>query len=417
MQATIITIGDEILIGHTVDTNSAWIGRRLNESGIKVYEIISISDTATHIKEAVAKALGQSEIVLVTGGLGPTKDDVTKKSLAEYFDSEMVLDEQIMEQIASYIQRRGRPLLESHRKMAYVPAACQVIQNHAGTAAAMWFEQDGKVLVSMPGVPYEMKDFMDRIILEMLQKKFSTPTIIHQLIMTAGLGESIIEEKIKGVIAQFPDYIKLAYLPGLGGVKLRLSGIGVDEEVLKKEIAHFTQEIQALIPKYAYSLEEVGLEQVLGEMLKERGATIACAESCTGGLVGNLITAVPGSSAYFKGGAITYSNEMKTKILGVKESTLASFGAVSEETVKEMLAGAIRLFDTDYAIAVSGIAGPDGGTPEKPVGTVWVAVGGKDRVETKRLQLVTDRSKNVRLSAMYALFELRKLMLTEKLYN
>ncbi len=413
MQATIITIGDEILIGQTVDTNSAWMGRRLNESGIKVYEIISVSDTAAHIKEAVAKALAQSEIVLMTGGLGPTKDDITKKTLAEYFDSEMVIDDQIMEQIASYVQRRGRPLLESHKAMAYMPAVCQVIQNHAGTAAAMWFEEDGKVLVSMPGVPYEMKDFMDRIILKMLQEKFNTPTIIHQVIMTAGLGESIIEEKIKGVVAEFPEYIKLAFLPGLGGVKLRLSGTGADEVSLRKEITHFTEEIQALIPKYAYSLEEVGLEKVFGEMLKERGASISTAESCTGGLVGNLITAVPGSSAYFKGGAITYSNEMKSKLLGVKESTLESFGAVSEETVKEMVVGAIRLFDTDYAIAVSGIAGPGGGTAEKPVGTVWIAVGSKDVIQTKRLQLVTDRSKNVRLSAMYALFEMRKLMLTE----
>ncbi len=412
MQATIITIGDEILIGQTIDTNSAWMGEKLNSIGVKIYEILSISDNKEHILKAVDKALEDSEVVLVTGGLGPTKDDITKKTLAEYFDTEMVLHEGIMADLEAYFAKRKRPLLDSVKSMAYLPAACEVIRNQKGTAAAMWFEKEGKVLVSMPGVPYEMKDFMERIVLPRIQQQFQTPIIIHQTTLCAGIGESMVANMIQEVENNLPPHIKLAYLPSLGILRLRLSASGRDTEALEEEVSKYTRQIKEIMhPKYAFGSGEDRLEATIGDLLKERKATLSTAESCTGGLIAHKLTSVSGSSAYYQGGAVTYSNELKMKVLGVKESTLEEHGAVSEATVREMAEGAIREFNSDYSIAVSGIAGPTGGTLEKPVGTVWIAVASREKTVTRHYSFTPTRSINVGISTTMGMALLRRLML------
>lgn len=412
MQATIITIGDEILIGQTIDTNSAWMGEKLNNIGVKVYEILSISDGKEHIIQAVDKALNDSEIVLITGGLGPTKDDITKKTLAEYFNTELVVDDTIMADLVAFYKKRQRPLLDSVKGMAYLPKDCEVIRNLKGTAAAMWFQRGDKVVVSMPGVPYEMKDFMRRVILPRIQTQFNTPIIIHQTTLCAGLGESIVAEMIKEVEDSLPDHIKLAYLPNLGILRLRLSASGQDEYKLKEEVSHYTNQIKAIMhPKYAFGHDRDTLVGVIGDLLKEKKATLSTAESCTGGLIAHQITSIPGSSAFFMGGAVTYSNDLKVKVLGVKQSTLEAHGAVSEETVKEMAQGAITQFDTDYSIAVSGIAGPGGGTPEKPVGTVWLAVASREKVVTRHYNFPASRAINIGISATMGLALVRRLIM------
>ena len=412
MQATIITIGDEILIGQTIDTNSAWMGEKLNDIGVKIYEILSISDSKEHIIQAVDKALKDSEIVLVTGGLGPTKDDITKKTLAEYFNTELVVDEEIMADLVRFFEKRKRPLLDSVKGMAYLPKDCEVIRNLKGTAAAMLFQRGEKILVSMPGVPYEMKDFMSRVIIPRIQQQFNTPVIIHQTTLCGSLGESIVANMIKDVEDNLPPHIKLAYLPGMGILRLRLSGHGTDAEALEKEVSSYTHQIKEIMyPKYAFGSGEDKLEAVIGDLLKEKNATLSTAESCTGGLIAHKLTSIPGSSAYYMGGAVTYSNELKMSVLGVKKSTLEAHGAVSEETVKEMAQGAILQFDTDYSIAVSGIAGPGGGTPEKPVGTVWIAVANRERVVTRHYTFSASRSINVQISTTMGLVFVRRLIM------
>lgn len=412
MQATIITIGDEILIGQTIDTNSAWMGEKLNSIGIKVYEILSISDGKEHIVQAVEKALNDSEIVLITGGLGPTKDDITKKTLAEYFHTELVLDEAIMADLVTFYTKRKRPLLDSVKSLAYLPKDCEVIRNLKGTAAAMWFQRGEKVVVSMPGVPYEMKDFMRRVILPRLQQQFNTPIIIHQTTLCAGLGESIVADMIKDVEENLPPHIKLAYLPNLGILRLRLSASGQDEYKLKEEVSHYTNQIKDILyPKYAFGHDNDTLVGVIGDLLKEQKATLSTAESCTGGLIAHQITSIPGCSEFYMGGAVTYSNALKVKVLGVKASTIEAYGAVSEETVKEMAQGAIDHFDTDYSIAVSGIAGPGGGTPEKPVGTVWLAVASRERVVTRHYNFPATRAINIGISTTMGLALVRRLIM------
>lgn len=410
--ATLLTIGDEILIGQTVDTNSAWMGMELNKVGIKVHEIITVSDTAEHIKEAVHKGFQTSDIVLTTGGLGPTKDDVTKKTLADYFGVKLVFQPEILIELETYFTKRGLPLLESTKSLALLPENCEVIRNRRGTAAAMWFEHKEKVLVSMPGVPYEMKDFMEHVVLRRLVKQFNGPTIIHKTLMVAGLGETVIAEKIKAVEDALPTHIKLAYLPNMAIVKLRLSAMGEDQEKLRKEVELIAQQLKDILyPKYIFSDEQVDFAAHIGQLLVAKKATVGLAESCTGGLIAHRLTSNAGSSAYFKGGIVAYSNALKQNLLGVKATTLAERGAVSEQTVREMVAGVLQKMETDYAVAVSGIAGPGGGTAEKPVGTIWVAVGNQEKIIAKKYQFARDRAINIGLTTTFALVQLRRLIL------
>jgi len=403
MLAEIITIGDEILIGQIVDTNSAWMAQQLNSIGIKVKQITSVSDDADHIIEALTAAERRAQIILITGGLGPTKDDITKFTLARYFNMGMRRDQGVLEQVESFFKKINRPMIESNTRQADVPDGCVVVPNKNGTAPCMWFEHNNNIIVSMPGVPFEMMYLMEEEILPRIKKAFKLPAIYHKTILTAGLGESFLAEQIEDIENSLPDAIKLAYLPKLGQVRLRLSTSGPDEEKLKEEVEVYTRQIVNRIRRYVVAEEDVALEKALLDLMKGRGLTLSTAESCTGGFIAHLITKHPGSSAVYAGGAVAYSYELKKSVLGVKAETLATYGAVSEQTVKEMASGAVAHFNTHYSVAVSGIAGPDGGTDDKPVGTVWIAVASRTGVVAKMFTFGNKRIQNIERSAMSAL--------------
>ncbi|WP_461787681.1 competence/damage-inducible protein A [Pedobacter sp.] len=412
MFAEIITIGDEILIGQIVDTNSAWMAVELNKIGVKVKQITSISDDAEHIVNALDQAQQRADLILITGGLGPTKDDITKHTLAKYFNMPMRLDEVTLAHVKQFFEKLNRPMIESNVKQAEVPDGCTVIMNKNGTAPCMWFEHHGKIIVSMPGVPFEMKYLMEDQIIPRIKKAFQLPFIIHQTILTAGLGESFLAQQIEDIEESLPDHIKLAYLPKLGLVRLRLSASGFDELALQKEILIYTQKIVERVGQYVVLTEDVPFEKAIMNLMEENSLSLSVAESCTGGYLSHLFTQHPGSSTVFQGGAVTYSNELKQAVLGVKEETLLAFGAVSEQTANEMAKGAVNNFNTDYAIAITGIAGPGGGTAEKPVGTVWIAVANRNEVKAKVFQFANQRLQNIERSAMAAL-----MMLFLKLKN
>ncbi len=412
MLAEIITIGDEILIGQIVDTNSAWMGEQLNLVGIKVHQITSVSDNAEHIINALDEARARVDVILITGGLGPTKDDITKHTLVKYFNTSLRFDEDVFQHVKTLFARFGREVTGVNLKQAEVPENCTVIHNANGTAPGMWFEQDEKVFVSMPGVPYEMKKMMSVEILPRLKKYFKTPTIVHRTILTQGIGESFLSE----IIAEWEnslevEKIKLAYLPSPGLVRLRLSTSGNDEVALIKSVDDKVEELKKLIPQHIYGYEKDTLEQIVGRLLKEKKQTLSLAESCSGGLIAHLVTSVPGSSAYFMGGVVSYSYESKTKMLGVTNETLEKFGAVSEEVVTQMAIGAKKEFNTDWAVSASGIAGPDGGMEGKPVGTVWIAVAGPNGVKAKKFKFGGDRERNISVTAITSLNMLRKQLL------
>jgi nicotinamide-nucleotide amidase len=403
MLAEIITIGDEILIGQIVDTNSAWMAKQLNLIGIKVKQITSVSDDETHILEALKLAEQRAEIILITGGLGPTKDDITKLTMAKYFNMGFRRDEETLKHVTGIFARLNRPMIEGNIRQADVPDGCVVIQNANGTAPCMWFDHNGKIFVSLPGVPHEMMYLMDEEILPRFKNAFKLPAIVHKTILTAGLGESFLAQQIAAVEDTLPPHIKLAYLPRLGQVRLRLSGTGSDEQVLKAEVEAFAQKIIAEIRAFVVVEDDIPLEKAVLDIMEAKNLTLSTAESCTGGYIAHLITQHPGCSAVYAGGAVAYSYELKESTLGVQESTLNTFGAVSEQTVVEMAAGAVKHFNTDYAVAVSGIAGPDGGTPEKPVGTVWIAVANKHDVQAKVFNFGNKRVQNIERSAIAAL--------------
>jgi len=410
MFAEIITIGDEILIGQIVDTNSAWMGRELNKIGVSVKQITSVSDNAEHIIEALTEAQKRAGIILITGGLGPTKDDITKLTLSRYFNMPVRRDEATLTNVTEIFARLNRPMIDVNIKQADVPDGCEVIQNKNGTAPCMWFDVNDKVIVSMPGVPFEMMYLMEDEILPRIQAKFKLPFIVHQTILTTGLGESFLAQQIEDIEDALPKHIKLAYLPKLGLVRLRLSAIGTDEAVLKAEVGLQAQKIIDRIPAYVAATQDVPLEKAILDVMQAKNLSLSTAESCTGGYISHLITQHAGSSAVFAGGAVVYSYDLKESVLGVKHQTLTDFGAVSEQTVTEMAAGAIEHFKTDYAIAVSGIAGPDGGLPGKPVGTVWIAIGTKDKVVAKLFTFTNKRLQNIERSATAAFTMLLNLL-------
>lgn len=410
MLAEIITIGDEILIGQIVDTNSAWMAKQLNVAGIKVKQITSVSDDAEHIIEALGQAEQRARIILITGGLGPTKDDITKYTLAKYFNMGMRRDAGVLAQVEEIFRRFNRPMIESNIKQADVPDGCTVIPNKNGTAPCMWFERDGTIFVSMPGVPFEMMYLMDEEILPRLKQAFELPFIYHKTILTANLGESFLAQQIEEVEDSLPSSIKLAYLPKLGQVRLRLSTSGTDEAQLKQEVEVYAQRIIAKIKPYIVAEDDIAIEKAILDLMDKKGLTLSTAESCTGGYIAQLITQHPGCSSVYAGGAVVYSYELKQSVLGVKADTLAKYGAVSEQTVKEMAAGAITHFNTDYSVAVSGIAGPDGGTVDKPVGTVWIAVANKNGVVARLFTFGSKRAQNIERSAIAALTMILNLL-------
>jgi nicotinamide-nucleotide amidase len=410
IHASIITIGDELLIGQVIDTNSAWMAQQLNRVGITVTKRIAVGDDADEIWNALEIENKSADIVLITGGLGPTSDDITKQLLCKYFSGKMVVDKGALENVKFLFEKvYHKPISEVFFKQAEVPDVCEVLQNKRGSAPGMIFQKDGTIFISMPGVPYEMQGIMEEVILY-LQKRFELPTIIHKTILTAGIGESSLAEIIKDFEKQLPDEIRLAYLPTYGMVRLRLTTSGFDKIKTGKLINDQFNELKKLVKDYIVTDEDEPMQQVLGKLLLKRNKTISTAESCTGGAIAGLITSVPGSSAYFEGSIVSYSYEIKEMLLDVKKETLEKYGAVSEETVKEMLSGLLNKMKTDYGIAVSGIMGPDGGTPEKPVGTVWVAVGNKEMQVVQKLKQRFERQKNIEVTAMMALNMMRKFV-------
>ncbi|RBQ03247.1 competence/damage-inducible protein A [Pedobacter miscanthi] len=410
MLAEIITIGDEILIGQIVDTNSAWMAKQLNLIGVSVKQITSVSDDEQHILEALAQAEKRADIILITGGLGPTKDDITKKTLAKYFNMGFRNDAGALEMVRQIFEKYNRPLLDVNIQQADVPDGCEVIVNKNGTAPCMWFEQNDRIFVSMPGVPYEMMYLMDDEILPRITQRFKLPSIVHKTILTANIGESFLAKEIEEIEDSLPAHIKLAYLPKLGQVRLRLSAKGDNEADLKAEVEVYAKQIIAKVNKFVVIDEDIALEKAILNIMKEKGLTLSTAESCTGGYIAHLITQHPGCSSVYWGGAVAYAYELKESILGVKESTLITFGAVSEQTVTEMAEGAIKNFKTDYSIAVSGIAGPDGGTEDKPVGTVWIAISSKHKTVAKVFNFSNKRIQNIERSAASALTMLLNLL-------
>ncbi len=414
MQAEIITIGDEILIGQIVDTNSAFIGQLLNLNGISVKQITSVSDDREHIIKALDEARNRADIILITGGLGPTKDDITKKTLCEYFNTTMRFDESAYQDVVNLFAQYGKPVTPINRLQAEVPAICEVIRNYNGTAPCMWFDVDGKVFVSMPGVPYEMKALMKNQIVPKLKSRFKFPFIFHKTVLTQGIGESALSE----LISDWEDSlsavnIKLAYLPAPGMVRLRLSTKGDNDELLRLNVDNKIEQLKTIISEYIYGYEIFGvenetLEQTIGKLLREKKKTISTAESCTGGYISHLITKVPGSSDYYTGSVISYSYEIKETELGVPKEILNTQGAVSQAVVEQM-AKAIRIkYHTDYSISASGIAGPGGGTKEKPVGTVWIAIATPDKIISEKFQFGNHRERNIQKTANAALNMLRK---------
>ena len=403
--ADIITIGDEILYGQITDTNSQWISAELDKIGIRTKRKSSVSDKEVDILEVIKEAEKRSDIILITGGLGPTNDDITKKTLARYFNSELSLHETALKDVTEFFTRRGRELTETNKGQAFLPSNCTYIPNRSGTAPGMWFEQNGKIIMSMPGVPHEMKELMTMEVLPRLVNHFKTPVIVHQLIKTIGIGESNLADLIKPWEDQLPEHIGLAYLPSLGEVKLRLTATGETEELLKSAIDKEVIKLKELISDYIFGYTDEPLEKVLGDSLKAKKLTIAIAESCTGGFLSHLFTSISGSSDYFKGSIIAYDNEIKTSLLDVSEETLRNFGAVSEHTVKEMAEAVRKKMNSSIGVAVSGIAGPGGGTEEKPVGTIWIAYSDANKTITRKLILSTRRDVNIRL-ASYSLLNL-----------
>jgi competence/damage-inducible protein CinA-like protein len=410
--ATIITIGDELLIGQTVDTNSAWMAQQLNAGGILVYRRVAVGDNREEILRTLKEESATVDIILITGGLGPTADDITKPVLCEYFGGKLIRNEEVFQHVKNIFESRGLQMLDRNLQQAMVPDNCTMLFNNRGTAPGMWFEREGKIFVSMPGVPHEMKGLMTNEVLPRLHQYFTTPFIIHRTLITSGQGESFVAERLVDFEKALPDFIKLAYLPGTGLLKLRLTATGEEEMSLKEIVEKYFKELQSLLNNIAVVEEDIPFEALVGRLLKANGKTISTAESCTGGYISHLITRVPGSSEYFKGSVISYANEIKENILHVQADTLKTVGAVSEETVKEMVKGALDLLKTDYAIAVSGIMGPDGGTPEKPVGTVWLAAGNKDKIITELHHLRYDRLLNIQLTSAYALNLLRKMIVS-----
>ena len=424
MTAHIINIGDELLIGQVVNTNASWMAEELNKRNIKVTNISVISDGADDIRTQLDRSLSEADVVLITGGLGPTKDDITKTVLCNYFGDTLVRHQPTYDNVKKFFDRRGLPFTEINQAQALVPSKCKVILNEVGTAPCMvftipqaTFKQPSpkktdtsveKIVISMPGVPFEMKWLMQNSVLPLLEERLGSQAIVHKTILTFGIGESFLADKIADWEDALPAHIKLAYLPEAGKVRLRLSAYGADKAQLEQEVAERIETLKLIIDANIYGYDDETISSVIGKLLNQKGATVATAESCTGGLIGNVITEVSGSSAYYKGGIIAYSNELKERLLGVRHEMLEQYGAVSEETAIEMARGCLAVTGADYAIATTGISGPTGATEEKPLGLVYVAIASREEVVCNRYVFTTTRQQHQQRTANQALFDLYK---------
>lgn len=403
MNVEIITIGDELLIGQVVDTNSAYMARELNKIGMSVLQITSISDSRQRILTALHEASQRVKLVLITGGLGPTKDDITKSTIAEYVGGRLCLHAETLRHIETMTAARNITMNSLNIKQAEVPEHCTVIRNTCGTAPGMWFEKEGTVYISMPGVPFEMKAMMQNEILPRLQQRFDTDAILHRTLLVTGIPESTLALKIEGWENHLPANVKLAYLPSSGMIRLRLSAFGANREALNNQVENILNELRPVIGQYLLSENDEMLEELVARLLTEKGHTVATAESCTGGNIARLLTSIPGSSRYFKGSVVAYANDIKTGVLRVEASCIEQFGAVSEQVVVQMAENVRQLMGTDCGIATSGIAGPAGGTPEKPVGTVWIAIAAKKQTIAKVFHFGTNRENNIQRTGTAAL--------------
>jgi len=437
MKIEIINIGDEILIGQVINTNAAWMAEELNRNGFKAFQFTVISDNREHILQALEDALNRADVVLISGGLGPTKDDITKETICEFFDTKLVFNEDAYENIEAFFARRGIEVTEVNRKQAELPESCMSLPNRMGTARGMWLERRTKdegrktrdeekkakselptancqlptAFVFLPGVPFEMKDMFTREVIPRLKERFTPQAIFHKTVLTQGLGESFMADIMKEWEESLPEHIKLAYLPQPGIVRLRLTAIGSDEEALQQEVESEIFKLQQLIPELIFGYDTDTLETIVGQLLMQQKKTLAIAESSTGGYLSHLVTSISGSSIWFQGSVVAYSNRAKEDLLYVKKDTLESHGAVSEQVALEMALGARGRFRTDYAIATTGIAGPSGGTPDKPVGTVWIGIATPDGVFAKHFLFGDNRERNIRRTALTALNLLRKELL------
>lgn len=403
MKAHLISIGDELLIGQVINTNAAFLAREMHSIGLLVTEIVSVKDEGQAIKDALDRALHLADVVLITGGLGPTKDDITKKALCEYFNTRLILNKEVLKQVESLFAQRGLPLLDVNRDQAMVPEAAIALKNIHGTAPGLWFERGGKIVAALPGVPYEMESLLSNEVIPRILAKGSKQAIYYRTVLTQGIGESLLAEQIEEWEDSLPSWIKLAYLPQPGMVRLRLTAVGDDYNAISRQVEERIARLQSIIPQYIFGYDDDTLEKITGDLLRSAGASLCTAESCTGGYLAHLITSVPGSSDYFKGSVIAYSNVIKQKILEVPEATLLQYGAVSEPVVKLMAENARKLLETDYSIALSGVAGPAGGSLEKPVGTTWIAVSGPKGIVARRFQFGEHRGRNIRKAALQSL--------------
>lgn len=417
MRAEILTIGDEILIGQITNTNSVWIAQQLNLIGVKVVHMASVGDSADEIIQAFDQAAKRADFVFITGGLGPTKDDITKKTFSNYFNAELELNEDVLKDVSSFFIKRNREVTEVNRQQAFVPKGCVVIRNANGTAPGMWMQKNNTAYISMPGVPYEMKAMVTDIIIPKILKENKLPRIYHKTVLTQGIGESMLAELVETWEDSLGSSgIKLAYLPQPGMVRLRLSVSGEDFESLRKLVDSKIEELKLLAGKYIFGYENYGeetpsLEKIVSDLLREKGQTVSLAESCTGGYVSSLFTAIPGASDVFKGAIVPYTNTAKHELLQVEKSVFDTVGAVSKECVEQLAINVLKKFDSDYSLAISGIAGPTGGTPEKPVGTVWIAVASKEKVLALKFLFGDHRQRNIVMTANASLNLLRKFIL------
>ncbi|MDF1574163.1 MAG: competence/damage-inducible protein A [Bacteroidales bacterium] len=411
MKSVLITIGDEILIGQVADTNAVWISQQLNTLGVQVGEMVTVSDEAGQITETLDRFMGRYDLLIMTGGLGPTRDDITKQTLAAYFNSKLVSHPEVLEKITTFFRERGRSMIESNLRQADVPEVCRVLMNNHGTAPGMWFEKDGSILISLPGVPYEMKGLMEDHVIPEIRRMNQVPHVVHRTIMTQGVPESYLADMLRNWENALPACVKLAYLPRPGIVRLRLTVIDKCAEDSKQILDVIIGKLLEIIPEHIFGFDDISLEESLGILLRERGLTLATAESCTGGNIARLITAVPGSSDYFTGSVIAYQNRIKTEVLGVDPLLIKEKGAVSGEVVEQMACGAREALGTDTAIATSGIAGPGGGSDEKPVGTTWLCVQYGVKSYTGEFRFGGSRERIIDQASSTALQLLRRLIL------
>lgn len=410
MKAEIITIGDEILIGQTIDTNSAWMANKLNLIGVDIIKITSISDKKDEIIKALDSSKNRADIVLITGGLGPTNDDITKQTLAEYFNTKLVLNKDVLKHIEHFMLKRKGDMNERNIKQAEVPENCSILKNNIGTAPGMLFDLDDVIVISMPGVPFEMKELMNNHVIPLLKSKQQDLHIIHKIILTQGLPESKLAEVLEEWESKLPSTLSLAYLPSPGIIKLRLTAKGKDKNLLEDAIYNSVESLKKIIPELICGYDSEKLEELIGKELLKKGKTISTAESCTGGNIAHLITSISGSSEYFKGSIVAYSNEIKHDILGVNKNDIDSYGAVSKQVVEQMALGACKVLNSDYAISTSGIAGPTGGTKEKPVGTTWISVSNGKNVVSRLYVFGDQRERNIQRASLTALNMLLKLV-------